>query len=121
MAYTADLTPDPVEQWAPGKIFKVTSDRISLITSPADVSSNLMPGNYLSFIGFSPIASMTGVDDTLVLLSSEKGDTIMGEKPADGMYCPQHYILLYGNRNVIHQGWKAVSPTKKTLTEQDGI
>ncbi|MDE6085169.1 MAG: hypothetical protein K2G40_02045 [Muribaculaceae bacterium] len=77
MAYTADLTPDPVEQWAPGKIFKVTSDRISLITSPADVSSNLMPGNYLSFIGFSPIASMTGVDDTLVLLSSEKGDTIM--------------------------------------------
>lgn len=76
MLYAADLTPDSVTKWTPGKIFKITSDRISLITSPVDITNKLTRGNYLSFIGFSPIASMTGVDDTLVLFNNEKGDTI---------------------------------------------
>lgn len=97
VTYAARLLPEPVAEWTPGKRFLVTSDRISLVTSPIGVSNRLTPGEYLTFIGMSPVMSMTGIDDTNILLATEAADTIMYrvQQPLEQLLVQQSFEIPF--------------------------
>lgn len=76
MAYARDVTGEPVASWSPGKEFVVSPGKISFALTPIPVADRLEAGDTLKFAGIRSVRSMTDVDDTVIMLKTEHGDTL---------------------------------------------
>ncbi|MDE7386698.1 MAG: hypothetical protein K2N28_06125 [Muribaculaceae bacterium] len=76
MTYMDSITGSPVADWQPGKRFVVTPGKISFALSPIAVADALQPGDTLYYAGRRAVPSMTGTDDTLLMLTTLAGDTL---------------------------------------------
>lgn len=76
MTYAATVVGDPLSTWRPGKPFVVTSNRISLATSPVPAAERLQPGDTIRYAGMKGVKSMTDIDDTMLSFTTPLNDTI---------------------------------------------
>lgn len=73
--WLADVTPQPLAQWQPGKQFYVTDSKISLALEPGNDAP--AQGSVLRYLSSRPVTSLTGGDDTeLVFASSSGGEAV---------------------------------------------
>lgn len=73
--WLADVTPQPLAQWQPGKQFYVTDSKISLALEPGNDAP--VQGSVLRYLSSRPVTSLTGGDDTeLVFASSSGGEAV---------------------------------------------
>lgn len=86
MTYMDGIGGEPVADWLPGKRFVVTPGKISFALSPITAADRLQPGDTLYYAGRRGVPSMTGDDDTLMMLTTATGDTLsyrLTATPAD--------------------------------------
>ncbi len=73
--WLADVTPQPLAQWQPGKQFYVTDSKISLALEPGNDAP--AQGSVLRYLSSRSVTSLTGGDDTeLVFASSSGGEAV---------------------------------------------
>lgn len=71
--FLSDVKPEPPSQWRPGKVFRVTDNRISRIFTSGASGADSLRGTDLLFIGTSPARSLTGDDATDIRFATRNG------------------------------------------------
>lgn len=71
------VTDAPLGEWAPGKRFRVTDPKISIIFGASMPPDEQLEGRDITFIGAGEVASITGGTDTQLSFRSPSGATLI--------------------------------------------
>ncbi len=71
--YLSDIKPLPPKEWQPGKMFRITDDRISRIFTSHSAGAEALKGNDLFFERIVPARSLTGNDATELQFATTDG------------------------------------------------
>lgn len=72
-AFLSGIKPEPPAQWRPGKVFRVTDNRISRIFAAGSRDADSLRGTDLLYAGTAPARSLTGDDATDIRLTTRDG------------------------------------------------